>query len=367
MTESKIDVPLSNLVTLRTLEQLYSFLERNHHDICCLDLSDQELPPPRPDSLNGHDTGRVILMSMSYDNRAQQWVERLHPGAFLVKPVSQEQLAAAADVLYARHQQKNMAARLMKRQWHEALITADGIFRQAPQGFIISDPDGRTIYTNKTLADMLGFRQDEIIGTTPGDLLDPGSVAKFAEEYKSRSQGKGFSTYEVSLRGRKSHPIDVMVTALGVYSESGTFLGSFGRIAVKESELNAQELGWPVQEKNTQRSICKLLNVMLPSLLTMKSPERMRNILNFMEAFVKTDSGENGFLSDIRKECGSPLSSTEVALCAMIKSGLTSKQISEIFGVSEKAVAFHRAKLRMKLGLKGRHRSLTDFLCRVPG
>jgi len=362
MTEPRIDSRNMNLVTVKTLDELFSFLEKNQNDICCLDLSDRKLQLPPPDSLNGHDTSGVILLSTSYDNYSRRWMEQLHPGAFLVKPVSQEQLNATVDVLKSRSQQKNTATRQTTHWWNEALNTVEGIFRQAPQGFIIADPQGRTIYANKTLADMLGFRQEEIIGTAPGDLLDPGSVATFAEEFKSRIQGKGFSTYEVSLKGRKSHPVDVTVTALGIYNESGTFLGSFGRVAVKKSDLQEEQLLWPAKERKNERSLCMLLKIMLPSLLTMKSPERMRSILDFMEAFAETDSEGNGFWSGVRSLDGAPLSSTEVALCAMVKSGLTSKQISEIIGVSEKTVSFHRAKLRKKLGLRERHQSLAVFL-----
>ena len=58
----------------------------------------------------------------------------------------------------------------------------------------------------------------------------------------------------------------------------------------------------------------------------------------------------------------SQLTLQEIRVCEMIKSGLGSKDIARVMGVSPKTIAFHRTNIRKKLGLSRSQRSLATFL-----
>jgi PAS domain S-box-containing protein len=56
------------------------------------------------------------------------------------------------------------------------------------------------------------------------------------------------------------------------------------------------------------------------------------------------------------------LTPREIQVCLYIKSGLSSKEIATIMGISLKAISFHRANIRKKLGLVGSGNDLASYL-----
>jgi len=56
------------------------------------------------------------------------------------------------------------------------------------------------------------------------------------------------------------------------------------------------------------------------------------------------------------------LTMTEIGICNMIKSGLTSKEIARVRGISDATVSRHRERIRRKLGITGRATNLASYL-----
>ncbi|MBN1460158.1 MAG: helix-turn-helix transcriptional regulator, partial [Armatimonadetes bacterium] len=56
------------------------------------------------------------------------------------------------------------------------------------------------------------------------------------------------------------------------------------------------------------------------------------------------------------------LTPTEIGICNMIRSGLTSKEIAKMRGVSAATINRHRERIRQKLGLVGSDTNLTSYL-----
>jgi DNA-binding CsgD family transcriptional regulator len=52
----------------------------------------------------------------------------------------------------------------------------------------------------------------------------------------------------------------------------------------------------------------------------------------------------------------------EIRICEMIMSGLSSKEIAVVLGVSTETVFFHRSNIRKKLGLIGQNTDLGAFM-----
>ena len=68
-----------------------------------------------------------------------------------------------------------------------------------------------------------------------------------------------------------------------------------------------------------------------------------------------------------RKMAGKNLNLTprEIEICSLVKSGLTSKEISSMLKVSYQTVCKHRNNIRKKLGLKDTDTNLTTYLYQV--
>lgn len=62
------------------------------------------------------------------------------------------------------------------------------------------------------------------------------------------------------------------------------------------------------------------------------------------------------------KSLYSILSPRETEICHMVKSGLISKEIGEIMGISSQTVEKHRSRIRRKLGISGEKINLASFL-----
>lgn len=348
-----------------SLEEAVSALKDHRADVSVLDISQKTLTPPE----YGHDdiyyASRLILICDSYDNYASEWLQRVLPGAILVKPVSEEQLAAVVDRVLSAVRRNTIPTSPSTRFLSEAMRMSETLFSGAPEGFIVAGPDGRTIYANKALSAMLGFSQEEMIGKMPEDFLDPSSIETFYSERTGRRRGGRLRTYGVKLRGRRESPVSVSVTALGIYNQKGDFLGSLGRIA-KQRDLMPMRVAVTKSQGDTlkiKRSLFLLVNSLLPALLAMKSQDRLRAILDFLEAFLESDVKNWWKIEHVE---GTSLTPTEMAICAMTRSGLSSDQMADILGVSTKTISFHRANIRKKLDLKSRGLRLATFLRDYP-
>lgn len=61
------------------------------------------------------------------------------------------------------------------------------------------------------------------------------------------------------------------------------------------------------------------------------------------------------------------LTPREVQVINLVREGRTSKDISEIMGVSSKAVEFHRDNIRRKLGITNKKTNLLSFILSMEG
>ncbi|MBM3302287.1 MAG: helix-turn-helix transcriptional regulator, partial [Deltaproteobacteria bacterium] len=90
-----------------------------------------------------------------------------------------------------------------------------------------------------------------------------------------------------------------------------------------------------------------------------KLPESARLLLQTLELNI------NNIFSDF--EVGpiagdGQLTPREIRICELISSGLSSKEVADIIGVSETTVLSHRRNIRKKLGLKSSQGSLSRYL-----
>jgi DNA-binding CsgD family transcriptional regulator len=111
-------------------------------------------------------------------------------------------------------------------------------------------------------------------------------------------------------------------------------------------------------QRQIQGNIEKVLMPMVYA-LSMEVPKAQRRYVELLrDNLEEITSSFVTRLSDAQRS----LTPTEISICNMIRSGLTSKEIAQMRGVAAATISRHRERLRHKLGLVGSTTNLTSYL-----
>jgi DNA-binding CsgD family transcriptional regulator len=112
--------------------------------------------------------------------------------------------------------------------------------------------------------------------------------------------------------------------------------------------------------ENTIHSSLK--TTIFPILDQMKAESLSESLKYLLQALEYSLSNVfSSFGSNVAQEAAM-LTPKEARLCELIRSGLTSKQVAEIMGISPSTVIVHRTNIRRKLGLAGSQDNLSTYL-----
>lgn len=103
------------------------------------------------------------------------------------------------------------------------------IIADTHEGVLVIGRDGKITYVNRRMADILGRREEEMIGMLAYDLIAPESREDWLKHVELRTQGIR-EEYEIAITGRDGTPIGTAVSAMPLYDERGNFVGSAGLI-----------------------------------------------------------------------------------------------------------------------------------------
>ncbi|RMH19674.1 MAG: PAS domain S-box protein [Gemmatimonadetes bacterium] len=120
---------------------------------------------------------------------------------------------AAGVTLYVQDVTEQRAAERSLRASETRFRT---VVESLTEALLITDLDGRVVYVNPRLAELTGYRPEEIAGRDALDLFFPGSVhASVRESLERVAAGRG-ATYEGSVidRGRSEVPVSVAAAPL---------------------------------------------------------------------------------------------------------------------------------------------------------
>ncbi|RDE14232.1 MAG: hypothetical protein C4K49_07855 [Candidatus Thorarchaeota archaeon] len=94
-----------------------------------------------------------------------------------------------------------------------------------PDGVTVAALDEKLMLVNKAFADMLGYRQDELVGKTVLDLTDPKELDIVLAQTGQRRKGES-SVYELKMLHKDGHTCIVRVSAIPARDESGSITGT---------------------------------------------------------------------------------------------------------------------------------------------
>ncbi|MBS3795553.1 MAG: PAS domain-containing sensor histidine kinase [Candidatus Thorarchaeota archaeon] len=106
-------------------------------------------------------------------------------------------------------------------------------------GLGMDNADGEIIYANQTLASMLGYSREELLGMNGADILHGHSREDEIERKRRRRKGE-IDHYETNLLRADGELLPVLISASPLHSPNGEYLGSVA-IFTDVSEVKAKE------------------------------------------------------------------------------------------------------------------------------
>ncbi|MES9813157.1 MAG: PAS domain S-box protein [Candidatus Thiodiazotropha sp.] len=148
------------------------------------------------------------------------------------------------------------------RQLNRAIIKSEQQYRtiveNSHDGIWQIDGEGNTTFVNQTMADMLGYKTDEMMDRSFYDFMDEEAI-KIARDNLQRRQKGIAESHDFRFRHKKGHDIWARMNAGPIKDRDGRFIGALAmvsditearkeRIRLKESEENFRQLTHAIGE-----------------------------------------------------------------------------------------------------------------------
>lgn len=197
-------------------------------------------------------------------------LEKYHEMAVSGQPVHFEIFSQVADKyldIYVFSPEKGKLALIlrditerkqMEKELQESEVKYRNIVETASEGIWISDPEARTTYVNKRLAEMIGYAQDEMIGRFAWDFTDEKEKPVVKKNIERRREGIDES-YEFKFIRKDSSPLWTIVSSKSLFDSDGKFIGSMSMLTDitrrKEAEAKLKETLENLEEKVRERTM----------------------------------------------------------------------------------------------------------------
>ncbi len=281
------------------------------------------------------------------------------------------------------------------------------LVEQAGIAIMMVNLKGHIFYNNETLASLFGYSMEELRDKPLLDLVHPDEREKFLTMQSCRKR-ESQSRFQYEFRGIRKDGSEVYISVNGTtLSENGKIIGCRSYLAditkQKKAEFALKEyntslefqvrkrtrqLHESVQNLEKEREALLQKNIALEEVLNQIEDVKKRMahqiqtnlsrqampILNILERKACDESaGDIRLLRKCLDEAASPfvsavdlrfplLTPREIGICNMIRNGLSSKEIAEVFKISPQTVFKQRKIIRKKLGISGKNFNLEAYI-----
>ncbi len=257
----------------------------------------------------------------------------------------------------------------------------------AAEGIFVYD-GSKFIFANQGLANMLGIPREEIIGREHLDFASDEDMQTIMDRHRKRMAGEPVpSTYEFQTRDGEGNLVWLSATSSVIEWQGQkaqlTFLSNITGLKELEQELRQANEELKAEQQNLERK-----NIALSELLERVEHEKkeiekrlVSNVEHAVQPIIQRleSSSADHQLKDFQllnealkevvspfidqlKEKASRLSTRELEVCRMIKSGATTKDIAHTLNLAPTTVSKYREIIRKKLGIAGQEINLTTYL-----
>ena len=262
------------------------------------------------------------------------------------------------------------------------------LFESSREGIITSDPEGRIVSANPAALSMLGYQcPEEMVGRFASEFYVEPERRKAI--YDVLFEKGHYVNFEEILKKRDGTPIYCLCNVTLHRDEKGNFATASGVFLDITKLKNAEEALRESQKRLEEQNILlETKNIALSEVIAQvkKEKERVENeilanadqlIVPVISRLKKSSVSLERRLLDLLEENLRDLTSTfgkkisrkkhrltprEIEICNMIRNGLSSKEIANIWNISYRTVETHRKNIRKKLGIANENINLVTYL-----
>ncbi|HPU29148.1 MAG TPA: PAS domain S-box protein, partial [Syntrophorhabdaceae bacterium] len=275
-----------------------------------------------------------------------------------------------------------------RRRVEEAIKRAEEnyrmIFENAMEGIFQTTPDGKILNANHAFARLFGFETPEEIMRSINDVAKDLYVNPARRnELKQILESDGFvNNFEVQCRRKDGKLIWVNTNMRAVYNNSkninyfeGTMVDITERktmleeLNIKSKSLEEANAALNVLLKRREQDLLELEEKIVNNVKELVLPyiEKLKTFKHYTnEALINIiENNLNEIVSPFIKRLTSRylnFTPCEIRVADMIKKGKTTKEISQLLGLSTRTVDIHRYNIRKKLNLVKKKVNLQTYL-----
>jgi len=249
-------------------------------------------------------------------------------------------------------------------------------------------------YTSPKVKDLLGYEPNEVIGKTPFDFMPEHEARRISEiSHSILASRKPFKSLEhINLR-KDGQQVILETSSVPIFDKNSNFSGYRGidrditERKKTEEILKEHERELEINARNLEE-----VNTALKVLLKKRDEDRIeleeKVLLNIKELVLpylekikkggldKSQSVYADILESHLKEIVSSfsyrlssvylnLTPAEINVANLVKQGKTNKEIAKLLNISTRTSAFHRERIRKKLGIKNKKTNLKAYLSSI--
>lgn len=261
------------------------------------------------------------------------------------------------------------------------------------EGMAVMDARGQIVFINRRLADMSGYRAEDLVGRNVRDIVDAQTLAPFEDILAGRCRDRTRS-FEFSWTGKDGRRNFSILSPQPLFDDDDRFCGAFAVVSDITAQKNAERIlakrEQELQQKNAQ---LKEINTALQTLVKIRAQDRaeieetfVANIHQLVDPLLirlkasglsERQKSYVAILEANLHEVITPvtpqiatryleLTPAEVEVANLVKHGRKSKEIASLLNISTRTVEMHRRNIRKKLGLRNKHANLRTFLLSKP-
>ncbi|HEX9136677.1 MAG TPA: PAS domain S-box protein, partial [Nitrospirota bacterium] len=163
----------------------------------------------------------VVYLTAFADDQTLERAKITEPFGYIIKPFEERDLYKTIEMALYKHK--------MERKLKESEAKFRRIVETAQEGIWVLDTEDRTTYVNKRMAEMLGYREDEMIGKKPADFLiekEPSRVPRGFEPLMSGSK----EVLDFKFHRRDGSFLWGMLSTTPIQGSDGRVIGFLGMI-----------------------------------------------------------------------------------------------------------------------------------------
>lgn len=282
-----------------------------------------------------------------------------------------------------------------REQAREALRESEDLFHayfeRGPIGMAITSPEEkRWVKVNPRVCDLLGYSREELLNITWLELTHPDDIETNIEQFNKILAGESegyrlekrffrkdgsiiyISLYVRCIRnpdGSVKHILALLQDITEHKQAEDALKLSEKTLRARKDELEKKTTTLSellqhieIEKKQIKNNVTSNVEGLLLPLLEKMKPEMSQNGRKYL-ALLKQNLKELTASFGYRVlDPGLNLTPREIGICNMIKSGLSSRKISELLNISRKTVDRHRDNIRKKLGISNRNINLRSYL-----